>query len=129
MKLKVKVLDPTTSSVTKIIEHTFQSGDDTKEWSGVKFTAIGEHMKVESDAVGIKLKWDTYNTVYVTAQRDRHRGKGLKGLCGDYDGVAHNDFQMYTNPASFGNKWKAESVRARIISTVSDHMSDHMPTR
>ncbi|XP_076369994.1 hemocytin-like isoform X2 [Tachypleus tridentatus] len=70
---------------------------------------IGLFIYVKSD-VGISVLWDKGTRVYVRAD-PVWKGK-LKGLCGDFNGDASDDFKLpsggvpVSNPIEFGDSWK-----------------------
>ncbi|KAK3611483.1 hypothetical protein CHS0354_039095 [Potamilus streckersoni] len=77
---------------------------------GVIFEKISHYIIVRS-SLGFKVRWDTYEMVFVTVA-DALKGN-TRGLCGVYDHDQSNDFmpdtaseKVLTEPAAFATTWK-----------------------
>ncbi|PAA75517.1 hypothetical protein BOX15_Mlig011629g1 [Macrostomum lignano] len=109
--VQVFKLSGTTGATTLTANVTLEENSEPNEWNGVKVERKGVNVYLTVRSIGVKLKWDNENSVFVTVDRSLHKNRGLKGLCGDYDGDATNDFGSAPNPAAFGNQWKSESCQ------------------
>lgn len=70
------------------------------------------HFKVQLNHYfpGITLKWDRGTTIYVTL--DPRYINNVCGLCGNFNGLARDDFttpqgELEENPVIFGHSWRA----------------------
>ncbi|KAK3611485.1 hypothetical protein CHS0354_039098 [Potamilus streckersoni] len=77
---------------------------------GVIFEKISHYIIIRS-SLGFKVRWDTYEMVFVTVA-DGLKGN-TRGLCGVYDHDQSNDFmpdttseKVLTEPAAFATTWK-----------------------
>uniref|UniRef100_A0A3Q3AAE4 SCO-spondin n=1 Tax=Kryptolebias marmoratus TaxID=37003 RepID=A0A3Q3AAE4_KRYMA len=90
--------------------------------NGVSVYWLGDFVFVES-GLGMRVKFDLVNTVYVTVTAE-HLG-ATRGLCGDYNNDANDDFTTMTGTvspyaASFGNSWKVPDRHSEGCSDVAE---------
>ena len=68
---------------------------------------------LKAESGNVRVKWDNSGLVTVSVEREYHN-ENLRGLCGNADGNAQNEFKN-TNAAAFGNKFKGEKVINSIM--------------
>nr|USV32559.1 SCO-spondin1 [Dugesia japonica] len=69
------------------------------------------------EAGNVKVKWDNHTNIIISAHNSIFNGD-LKGLCGNADSDAGNEFENFDNIASFGNSFKGAG-RPDIANTIS----------
>lgn len=87
---------------------TLQSDKGTNKLS---IHRAGIFIVVEAPGLGLQIKWDRGTRVYVKLD-NRWKGR-VKGLCGNYNADANDDFKtpssgIETSPAIFGHSWKLQ---------------------
>ncbi|XP_071944579.1 SCO-spondin-like [Antedon mediterranea] len=79
-----------------------------KVYNSLRLDYSGMYVILRSD-VGLDIMWDGATRLYITIQPE-YNGK-VEGLCGNYDGIAHNDFLsqdgvIEARADNFANSWK-----------------------
>ncbi|XP_056134724.1 mucin-5AC [Lampris incognitus] len=82
--------------------------NDREETIPYQITTMGIYLVIEARN-GLLLMWDRKTSIFIKLS-PQNKGH-VCGLCGNYDGIANNDFTtrshaVVVNPLVFGNSWK-----------------------